>query len=108
MRDASGRVGRWASRVRRKADASVSSRPPLAHSPTRPSHLPDHLCHTFVDRPFPGAALWIPDIDGEGAEMLDRQLDAVAVLDRAKPLMIGAAGDDVARLQRADRRGEFN
>src|SRR5262249_34104406 len=52
----------------------------------------------------PGALEVVADADVQPAEALALQLDGVAVLEAAEPAMVGAGGEDVAGLQRVDRR----
>src|SRR6185369_12646227 len=51
----------------------------------------------------PGALQLVAHADVQRAEALGRQLDLVSVLERRQPAVIGAGGEDVARLERVYR-----
>ena len=52
----------------------------------------------------PGALQLVAHVEAQAAETLDLQLDRVAVLEAVQPAMVGAGRQDVAGLQRVDRR----
>ena len=56
--------------------------------------------------PFP--PVFVFDIKGELADALDVELDLIAIHKRVEPAVIGAGGDDVARLQGVDRGQPFD
>ena len=61
-----------------------------------------------VDAPLPAALQRVDDIQPHAPDMLHLDLDGLAVLQGAEPLVVGAAGDDVAGIEGHDRRGELD
>src|SRR5579859_6474280 len=61
-----------------------------------------------IDPPLPFALQRIGNLQRHAADLLDLDLDALAVLQGAEPLVVGAAGDDVAGVEGHDRRGELD
>src|SRR5882672_3852329 len=62
------------------------------------------LVHLQSRPPIPGALQLVLDVEGELPDAVDFELDLVAVHERVEAAMVGAGGDDVAGLQRVDRR----
>src|SRR5205823_4306451 len=62
------------------------------------------LLHLEAGLAGPGPLQFILHVDGELADSLGLDLDLVAVHKRVQAAMVGAGGQDVARLQRVDRR----
>ena len=52
----------------------------------------------------PGALEVVAHVEAQPAQALGLELDLVAVLERVQAAMVGAGGEDVAGLQRVDRR----
>src|SRR6266851_4862291 len=61
-----------------------------------------------VDAALPAALERVDDFEAHAADLLDLDLDALAVLQGAEPLMVGAARDQIARVQCHDRGGELD
>src|SRR5436309_8121655 len=61
-----------------------------------------------VDALLPGAREGITDAELHAADPVDLEVDNLAVLQRTQALVVGAAGDHVARVEGHDRRGELD
>src|SRR6185437_13638692 len=61
-----------------------------------------------VNAALPAALEWIAHRKLHAADFFDLDLHRLAVLQRAEPLVIGAAGDEVAGIHRHHRCGEFD
>src|SRR5215510_8158172 len=57
---------------------------------------------------WPSALEIVAHADTELAQLFDLELDAIAVLEGVQATMIGAARQDIARLQRMDRTHELD
>src|ERR1700741_517165 len=56
----------------------------------------------------PGAIQLVADLHREPAQAVDFELHGIAVLQRRQTAMVGAGGDEVARLQIMDARDPFD
>src|ERR1700720_4810285 len=61
------------------------------------------LMHLQAGLASPGALQLVLHVEGEPPEPVDFELDLVAVLEGVEAAVVGAGGDDIARLQGVDR-----
>src|SRR5271165_1731189 len=61
------------------------------------------LVHLQTGLASPGTLQLVLDVESKPAETVDLELDLVAVLEGVEAAVVGAGGDDVARLQGVDR-----
>src|SRR6266481_5221969 len=61
------------------------------------------LVHLQPRPPLPGALQLVLNVEGKLPDAVDFELDLVAVHERVEAAVVGAGGNDVARLQGVDR-----
>src|SRR5690242_1720581 len=70
----------------------------------RPTGVVADVCRrALVDAARPAAPEWVHNVEGKAPDIGDLHLDVITVLECAKPLVVGAHEQHVARLHRGER-----